>query len=74
VRQNSTNLGGSCRYVVLAQRGGVIVHRCPHCGGVTLHMGAFSVRMDDPAFATLVGTLVDAHDALATHPVQEMVQ
>ena len=74
MRATDLRSSGPCRPHTLAESPGVIVHRCADCRGITVHVGAFSVRMDESAFLTLVGTLVAAHGALVETRAEGVLQ
>jgi len=43
----------SCHPKVLAQSGHFQIERCPHCSGISLHLGPTTIRMDGRSLETL---------------------
>lgn len=54
----------TCHHETLAKNEVAHVQRCSHCGGITVHLGPFSFRLDERALFALLGVLGEAHGQL----------
>ncbi|MFZ5441304.1 MAG: hypothetical protein ACOZQL_14950 [Myxococcota bacterium] len=55
-----------CHYETLARSELAHVQRCSECGGLTVHLGPVSVRLDERTLRSLLGVLGEAAAQLET--------
>jgi hypothetical protein len=61
----------NCHQETLAQNGVAHVQRCLDCGGISIHLGPVTVRLDDPSLEALWVVLGEAAAALYARRIAE---
>lgn len=57
-------MSASCRHVTVAKNSVAEVQRCLDCGCISIHLGAFTVRMDQSGLSALGDVLCEAQEEL----------